>query len=113
MNRLDEILTFKALAFKHSAGNSQLVDYILESEPEKYQHVTKNVCAHLPIPLVERLENSLSLLNMSKREFITAALIDALDRFDKIANQYDIFETHIPEGVMTAEVKSIKNDEAA
>lgn len=107
MNRLNEILTYKSLAFKHAADNSQLVDYIVETQPEAVQAVTKNVCAHLPIPLVERLENSLAILNMSKREFIQAAIIDALDRFDKIADEYNIFEAY-EDGALTAEVTDAK-----
>lgn len=107
MNRLNEILTYKSLAFKHAADNQQLVDYIAETQPEVLHQVTKNVCAHLPMPLVDRLENSLGILGMSKREFIQAAIIDALDRFDKIAEDYHIFEAY-EDGALTAEVTDVK-----
>lgn len=94
MNRLDEILTYKALAFKHGADQGPLLDLVVAQNAENpaLQNVTKNVCAHLSIQLVDRLESALGVLDMSKRQFIETAIIDALDRFDAIAQDYDIFE---------------------
>jgi len=96
MNRLDEILTYKALAFKHGADQSPLLDMVVAQNPDNpaLQNVTKNVCAHLSIQLVDRLESALGVLDMSKRQFIETAIIDALDRFDAIAHDYDIFERY-------------------
>lgn len=90
MNRLEEILTYKALAFKHGPSQSPLVDLVVAQNPES--NVTKNVCAHLSIHLVDRLESALGVLDMSKRQFIETAIIDALDRFDVIADQHRIFD---------------------
>lgn len=96
MSRLDEILTYKALAFKHGSDQSALLDLVVAQNQDNpaLQNVTKNVCAHLSIQLVERLEGALGVLDMSKRQFIETAIIDALDRFDAIANDYDIFERY-------------------
>ena len=90
MNRLDEILLSRALAFKHNPDEQMIIDAAIEDGGLK--HITKNICAHLPLPLVERFENALNVLQMSKREFITAALIDSLDRYDAIMNQYEVWE---------------------
>lgn len=107
MSRLDEILIYKALAFKHGPNNSSLLDHFLdqESQPEELAKVTKNVCAHLSLPLVERMEKVLGVLDMSKREFIESAIIEALDRYDSISDQYNIFEPYL--------VNNDKNSEAA
>jgi hypothetical protein len=90
MNRLDEILTYRALAFKHVhlATNSSMIDAATSEGSTQ----TKNVCAHLSLPLVDRLESALGFLDMSKRAFIESAIIDALDRFDVIADQHRIFD---------------------
>jgi len=39
----------------------------------------KNVCAKLPTSLVDRLESTLQVLHISKREFIEIAIIAAID----------------------------------
>jgi hypothetical protein len=96
MNKLDEILTYKSLAFKHGADTSGALDMVISQNQDNpaLQAVTKNVCAHLSVGLVERLEDALSILEMSKRQFIEISIIDALDRFDSIASKYDIFAPH-------------------
>lgn len=92
MNRLDEILTYRALAFKH--GHSVTTNSGIDFAIAQGSTETKNVCAHLSLPLVDRLENALGVLDMSKRAFIESAIIDALERFDSIAGQYDIYEPY-------------------
>lgn len=94
MNRLDEILTYRALAFKHGqlVTNSGIIDAAISDG--QAPSVTKNVCAHLSLPLVDRLETALGILDMSKRAFIESAIIDALDRYDSIAAEHDIFEPY-------------------
>lgn len=94
MNYLDEILTMRLLAFKH--GQPQNNEFLDEELATKQS--TKNVCAHLNVSLVERLENAVSLLNISKREFIQAALTDALDRVSVLANEHNVFEHQRPLG---------------
>lgn len=96
MSKLDEILIYKSLAFKHGADGSAFLDLVISQNQDNpaLQAVTKNVCAHLSVGLVERLESALGVLEMSKREFIEIAIIDALDRFDTIASQYDIFQRY-------------------
>lgn len=103
MNRLDEILTYRALAFKH--GHSVTLDSGIDAAISQGSTQTKNVCAHLSLPLVDRLENALGILDMSKRAFIESAIIDALDRYDSISSEHDIFE---PYYVTDEEAKAIK-----
>lgn len=93
MNRLDEILISRALAFKHNPVEQKIIDAAIDDGSLPIQ--TKNICAHLPLPLVDRFENALSVLQMSKREFITEALIDSLNRYDSIMDQYKVMDKHL------------------
>ena len=94
MKILDEILTYKSLAFKHGDNQSALMDDLIDVGAVELPTTTKNVGAHLALPLVDRLESALGVLDMSKRQFIEAAIIDALDRFDVIAESHEIFQPH-------------------
>jgi flavin-binding protein dodecin len=52
----------------------------------------RNVCAKLSVELVDRLDNALGVLSMSKRQFIEMAIIEALDEVDKVLQDVDAFE---------------------
>lgn len=94
MKYSEEVILSKVLNFKHSATfqGSILVDQALETdEAKKY---TKNVCAKLTNEMVESMENTCSILGISKREFIQLAVSDLLDTFDDIASEYDMFGPH-------------------
>lgn len=111
MNKLDELLMLKSLQFKRSLSNSDLLEHILATDQETTVKATKNVCAHLPIPLVDRLESALGILNIGKREFIQEAIIDALNRFDKIADDLDIFGEEQRIDALIAEVGHVQVSE--
>lgn len=51
----------------------------------------RNVCAKVPASLVDELDNTLSILQMKKRDFIEMALRDALERAAKIIDDVDAF----------------------
>lgn len=89
--RFKEIITYKALGHKLSfAATGAFGDEIMESLVDSKQ--VKNVCAPLPNAVVERLESTIELLNLTKREFITQAIISALDESAEIIASLDIFE---------------------
>jgi len=81
---LEKKLTYRALGFLYQ--HDFLIDSAMENPSPELQEKfkIKNVCAQLSGVLVERLETTLSLLNMSKGEFITSAIIDALDKADVV-----------------------------
>jgi hypothetical protein len=81
---LEKKLTYRALGFLYQ--NDFLIDSAMENPSPELQEKfkIKNVCAPLAGVLVERLETTLSLLSMSKGEFITSAIIDALDKADAV-----------------------------
>ena len=95
MNRQQELLTYKILHFKNMVANTNLPDLILENslEGELASNLKlKNVCAKLSPQLVERLDNAISLLDMSKRLFIETALIQSLDEFDRLCSNLNIHD---------------------
>jgi hypothetical protein len=89
---LEKKLTYKALGFLHQ--NDFLIDVAMENpSPEvQAQFKIKNVCAAIPGVLVTRLEDTLSLLGMTKREFLESAIIDALDKADVVMAECGVFE---------------------
>ena len=84
---LEQKLTYKALGFMHK--NDFLIDDALENPSLELQAKLKmkNVCASIHGDLVARLENTLSLLSMTKREFLESAIIDALDKADVVMEE--------------------------
>ncbi len=112
MSHFDQFIKYRALRFKFdSLGSSTLgdVESLMEAssllktddgqtvrstslEEQFPQLRIKNVCAKLSGDLVDRLDNSLGILGMSKRDFIEMALIEALDRVDQELADIDAFE---------------------
>jgi flavin-binding protein dodecin len=112
MSHFDQFIKYRALRFKFdSLGSSTLSDVeshiesgsLLKSDDGQTVRRTsleeafpqlriKNVCAKLSGDLVDRLDNSLSILGMSKRDFIEMALVEALDRVDQELADIDAFE---------------------
>ena len=85
MNRFEQYLQYRALSLKFKYQHplfTNVLDHMIEAEGVPVP--VQNVCAKLAVPLVERLETTLGLLSMSKRQFIEMALIDALDRADVV-----------------------------
>lgn len=95
-NYFDEFITYRALDLKFSGRHNLgfLPDEVLDAAQ------FRNVCAKLHPELIDRLESTIGLLGMTKRDFIELALLDALDRAEKILhedvdalNQYTVSET--------------------
>lgn len=86
----DQLIQLRALSFKSTvegSGLDALTDKALASNPE-----FKNVCALISVELFDRFTNILSVLEISKRRFIEAAIVEALDKADAIIKQVDPFE---------------------
>lgn len=87
-----ETLILKVLECKklHNGGDTdRLVDAMLDKNPEAAEALTKNVCARLPIGLVEDLEGLANLLDLNKREIITLAVRDFLDKAHATLDEFD------------------------
>lgn len=90
MSKFEEYVKYRALAFKFQdvTQNSTLLEHAIDQLPETdFKHVS----AKLSAALVERLDKQIQILDMSKRQFIEIALIDALDRVEQINDELDIF----------------------
>ena len=92
-----ETLVLKALQFKAfntGTSNSDLVDHLLEQNPEKADELTKNVCARIPLQLAKDMESIGALLDLNKREIITLAINDFLDKAKATMDEFNAW----PEG---------------
>lgn len=79
---LDEKIQLKVLQLKAGFGNGHLLDRLIEAEGDALP--LRQMCAKVSPALYERLEQLTSLLDMSKREFIEAAVIEACDRAEDV-----------------------------
>lgn len=99
----DQYIQYRALNMKASiagqCSNSEAMDRALEKEMlTALEPQIKTVCAPISIQLFDRLNNTLSLLDISKRSFIEYAIIEALDKASAIMDEVDIFENCPPSG---------------
>ena len=87
-----ETLVLKTLQCKHmftGAYNARFVDHLLDQNPEQADTITKNVCARIPKFLAERMEEIGSFLDLNKREMITLALHDFLEKAVATIEEFD------------------------
>lgn len=98
MKHLTELLTYRALHFKLSSvtGSDLLLERAIEQDSTTTDLRLKNVCAKLSVQLSDRLDNTVNILDISKRRFIEAAIIAALDEADRVMKEVDIFENLPP-----------------
>lgn len=76
---IDSLVTEKALAILNGHDNSSVIDLISSDLPE-----VKNVCAKLSVKLSDDIDQVCDFLDISKRVFIEAALVDALSKANQI-----------------------------
>lgn len=84
---VDSLVTEKTLAMINGNNSADPFDLIEQDVPQ-----IKNVCAKVSVQLSDRLDNTLGLLGISKRLFIEAALIDALNKASQIMEQEGLRE---------------------
>ena len=78
-----ETLVLKTLTWKQTLIGSVpggFVDRLLDENPEKADEITKNVCARIPLQLAQEMETVGNMLDLNKREIITMALNDFLEK---------------------------------
>ena len=97
---LNELLRYKALHFKYVSDNSGLMDMLALDQVE-HTVPLKNVCAMVSQQLFDDLTSVCGLLDISKRAFIEAALIEALNRAHQVMEEEGVngvLEAHAVEG---------------
>ena len=92
--RFDELIRLQALKQKqlhHQGTDFDLVDMVLQQNAEEAGKLTRNICAHVSIQLFERVDNLCGVLEISKRQFVEQALIDAMEKAESIVSEVDPF----------------------
>lgn len=78
-SEFDQFVLYKALAHKFN-DSSYMLDRLLDEEHRTGHPDIKNVCAKIHVSLSTELDEVCAFLDVSKREFIELALIDAIKR---------------------------------
>lgn len=87
-----ETLILKTLKFKNvhtGASNDGFVDHLLAQNPDQADAITKNVCARIPISLAEEMEELGGLIGLNKREIITMAIVDFLEKAHAVMDEFN------------------------
>lgn len=93
-----ETLILKALELKSvysGASTDCMLDSILAQNPDKADAITKNVCARIPLPLAEQMEQLGGLLSLNKREIITLAIVDFLEKANDVMDEFKAWPDQI------------------
>ena len=88
----DETIQLQVLKLKAMSGGikGKLLDQLLEEAGET-AHV-RQMCAKVSHLVYEDLEQVCQLLDMSKREFIEAAVVDALAKAHEVINRSGVMD---------------------
>lgn len=91
-SQIDSLVTLKSLELVTSAsGINDGITNVLLDDPQ-FHALTKNVCAKLSVELSDRIDSVCGLLGVSKRRFMEAAVIDALEKANQIMEAEGVFE---------------------
>lgn len=93
--RTDETLLLQVLKFKqlNTKGHSLGTDFLgrmIESQPEVKEKM-RNICAFISPELFEKVENLSGFLELSKREIVEMALLDFVEKANKIVEEVNPF----------------------
>lgn len=85
-----QVLKFKQLNTRgHSLGHD-VVGRMIESQPEAKEKM-RNICAFIAPELFEKVENLSGFLELSKREIVEMALLDFVEKANKIVEEVNPF----------------------
>ena len=93
--RTDETVLLQVLKFKqlntrgHSLGHD-LLGRMIEDQPEVKEKM-RNICAFISPELFEKIESLSNFLELSKREIVEMALLDFVEKANKIVEEVDPF----------------------
>lgn len=87
-----ETLILQALKRKEiysGSGNGAIIDTILAQNPDQADNITKNVCARIPLDLANEMDQLSALIDLNKREMITLAIVDFLQKARDTLDEFD------------------------
>ena len=86
---LDELLQLQALRAKAGYDNRLLVDRVMEGMPEGTGGI-RQMCAKVSTELHDAVDEICQRLDLSKRSFIEAAVVDAVNRAEEVMRRTGI-----------------------
>lgn len=93
--RFDELVRLKALQLKAVHSGQTIMESLGEQQlalPEVAKELKlRQVCAMVTPQMFDKVEATCELLSISKREFITQALIEAIEKAEEIVADVDPF----------------------
>ena len=97
-----ETLVLKTLLWKQTltgAGHGDLVDQFLADQPGTADELTKNICARVPLQLAKEMELVGGMLDLNKREIITLAVNDFLDKARQTLTEFKAWPDDVEGGL--------------
>lgn len=88
---LDALVTEKALYFISTQANADLLDLVAEDRLD-HNVPLKNVCAKVTPQLADQIDEIVAMLGVSKRRFLEAAFIEAVQRAHEIMKAEGVWE---------------------
>lgn len=92
----DALLTERSLHFVSVSRNTPLLDSLSDEFIEGAGLPLKNVCAKVSQKLSDDIDQIVDLLNISKRRFLEAAFIEAVERAHSIMEAEGVWEALEP-----------------
>ncbi|MGE8450148.1 MAG: hypothetical protein ACN6OP_05875 [Pseudomonadales bacterium] len=89
---LDALVTEKALHLISGSGNADLADHLGLTDQVETSGQIKNVCAKVATELAEEIDGIVGLLGISKRRFLEAAMIEAVQKAKGILDAEGVWE---------------------
>lgn len=87
----EEVIRYKALALKSTISGVGIGDLFQNTDLSELPSM-KNICATIHISLFDKVESVTGLLNISKRQFVEHALIEAVEKANSIINEVNPME---------------------
>lgn len=89
---LDALLTERSLHFLHVHRNQPILDSLSDEFLEAGNVPLKNVCAKVSQQLSDDIDEIVGLLNVSKRRFLEAAFIEAVQRAHTVMESEGVWD---------------------
>lgn len=91
-SNIDSLVTEKALSLINGSSSDGVLDHILEGDDGFSLRTAeplplKNVCAKVSVQLSQKIDHVCDFLSISKRRFLEAAFLDALEKAHAIIDQ--------------------------
>lgn len=107
---LDALVTERSLAFVSGGASSDWAQLMSASALEAAG--IKNVCARVSSDLAGEIDQVVGLLGISKRRFLEAAMLDAVEKAKSVMRAEGVFDELHRERAERAPVVTLQFDEA-